>query len=136
MAERLAREVESARSADPDPEQQLEALFARIYETSEKHPQDMQLLMRELLDNRPRAEQAQSWYLRDFLNAIVAMVRAARPDIGEAEALARVYLLMGSVNYFVVSELTLKRMFGEDTLAALRARIPDELRRLVRTSFG
>jgi AcrR family transcriptional regulator len=136
MAERLAREVKSARSADPDPEQQLETLFARIYENSEKHPEDTQLLMRELLDNRPRAEAAQSWYLRDFLDAIVAMVRAGRPDIGETQALARVYLLMGSVNYFVVSDLTLKRMFGEAASKALKAQFPQELRRLVRTSFG
>jgi AcrR family transcriptional regulator len=136
MANRLGTTVARARSADPDPIRQLEKLLLKLYRNLFDHPDDTQLLMREILDNRPRAERSHSWYLRDFLDSIVAMVRKAPGALTETEALARVYLWLGAINYFAVSEPTLRQMYGDPAFNALKDQFPQEVRRLVRTSFG
>ena len=138
MADRLSNVVGMAQSADPDPVRQLEALLLNLSRNALEHPEDRQLLMRELLDNRARAEHAQNWYLRDFLNAIVSMARqAAKPKrLTQTEALARVYMILGAINYFTVSEPTLRQMYGKAAVNALKEQFPLEIQRLVRTSFG
>jgi AcrR family transcriptional regulator len=138
MARRLSGAVERARSSETAPERQLEALFLRLYANAVDHPEDTQLIMRELLDNRPRAEQAQSWHLKDFLGSMAAMVRKASTAraLSETEALARVYLALGAFNFFVISEPTLTQMYGAAGFSALKDEFPVEIRRLVRTFFG
>ena len=138
MAGGLSGVVDKARSADPDPGRQLEGLFLKLHDNLFDHPDDRQLLMRELLDNRTRAERAHSWHLKGFLDAIVGMVRAA-PGAGalsETEALARVYLVLGASNYFAISEPTLRQMYGQAAFGPLKDQFREEIRRLVRTSFG
>ncbi len=129
MAEDLARVVAKAQALDPDPKRQLEALLVKLYGNLFEHPQDTQLLMRELLDNRSRAEHAHSWRMKGFLDALTAMVAKASPRLARAEALARVYLVLGAINYVAVSEPTLKQMYPE--LGGLKAQFPAEVRRLV-----
>ena len=138
LAEALAVVVGRARSADPEPLAQLEALFLRILGNVHEHFEDTQLLMREVLDNRPRAEHARSWYLTDFLDSIVAIAGRAPggATLSQTQSLARVYALFGAINYFAVSGPTLSQMYGEAGSAALRAQYPDEVRRMVRNAFG
>jgi len=133
MAAGLSRVVERARATDPDPERQLEELLLSLYRNMFDHPEDTQLLMRELLDNRSRAPHAHSWYLKDFLAAIVAMVRKAPAgrSLSERGALARAYLVLGAINYVVVSEPTLRQMYPD--LGDPEQQFPEEIRRLVRT---
>jgi hypothetical protein len=110
----------------------------RLYDNALAHADDSLLLMRELLDNRARAEQAHRWYLKDFLDLLIAMVRKvpSAKTLDDAEALARVYLLLGALNYFAVSGPTLKQMFGTRAFGGQKEHFPRELRRLVRLSLG
>jgi len=135
VAAHLAGVVERARASDPDPARQLEALLLAVYEGLFVRPENTQLMMRELLDNRARAEKARSWYMRDFLDALTAMARKAA-RVGETEALARVYLIIGAMNYFVISQPTLRQMYGKPGFAALKEQAPEEIRRLIRASFS
>lgn len=98
------------------------------------HPQDTRLLMRELLDNKQRADEAARWYLEPFLRDLIAMVQATRRWQGapDPQALAVMYQLLGAVNYFVISEPTLSRIFGPAQFAETQDIFPNELRRLVR----
>jgi AcrR family transcriptional regulator len=138
MADRLAIVVDRARRADPDPARQLERLLFNVFDNLFDHPDDTQLLMRELLDNRARAERARSWRMKAFLDALVALLR--RTPGGEAlsqtEALARVYMLIGALSYFAVSEPTLRRMYGEDAFNDLKVAVPLQARRIVRTPLS
>jgi AcrR family transcriptional regulator len=136
MADRLIDVVDDARSADPDPLRQLEELLSNLYRRSFDHPADTQLLMRELLDNKGRAEQAHRWYMKDFLNSMVTMVlQVPGSKLTDTEALARVYLILGAFNYFLISQPTLKQMYGKRTFSALKDVMPTEFQRLVRRSF-
>jgi AcrR family transcriptional regulator len=138
MAEGLEGAVERARSAEPDPLRQLEALFLRVLGNVHEHLEDTQLLMREVLDNRPRAGESHHWYLTDFLNGIVAIARRTPGGsrLSQAEALARIYGLFGALNYFAISKPTLQQMFGDYTYDRLHEALPAEVRRQVRAAFG
>jgi hypothetical protein len=139
MASGLTGVVKKARAAGPEPADQLEALFLRLYENlTVRAPDDTRLVVRELLDNPLRAEHAHSWPMKAFLDALVAMVRAAPATKGlsEAEALARVYMLIGAMQYVAVSEPTLRNMYGKAAYADLRGQLPAQVRRLVRAALS
>lgn len=124
--------------ASDSPAQQVEELVVAQYRSQISDSDSARLIMRELLDNEPRADKAVSWYLKDYLSALVdAVLQLRGSDKSEqGEALAVVYQLLGAVHYFAVSQPTLSRMFGEATLTATRATFETELRTLVRARLS
>ena len=77
------------------------------------------LLMRELLfDNRERAEQAQKWFLRPFLDDVVAINEWQQHGYYKGQSpLAFVYHLLGATQYYVVSRPTLDKLYARRTKA-------------------
>jgi hypothetical protein len=138
LAEGLETAVERASSAEADPLAQLEAIFLRVLVNVHEHAEDTQLLMREVLDNRPRAGESHHWYLTDFLNRIVAIARRTPGGarLTQPEALMRVYALFGALNYFAISKPSLEQMFGDYAYERIRKNLPAEIRRQVRSAFG
>ena len=61
IATRLTRHAARARDAGADPVAQLEAVVVARADDAPDDVLDAQLLMRELLDNAPRAEAATTW---------------------------------------------------------------------------
>lgn len=137
ISSRLAEEVRQARSADPDPRRQLESLLLKLYKNSVDHPDDARLLMRELLDNKGRSEQANSWYLKAFLDSLASMVRDIpnREALTEPQVLARLYQVLGAINYFAISEPTLRQMYGKGAYGRMQSQFPRELTRIMETFF-
>ena len=115
-------------------EDALVGVFGSLYADTVHRPAETQLLMRELLDNRRRAEKAAQWYLKPFLEGLVALGRRTQrwQDVADSEILAGMYQLLGAINYFAISEPTLTRMFGRDAFGDLRTAFPQELEALVR----
>lgn len=134
---RFSDAVGAARSKAAKPEEQLEAVILDVYRRAIANPDETQLLMRELLDNKRRAEQVGTWYLKPFLDGMVAMARRTKRwrDASDAEALAGIYQLLGAVNYVAVSDATLASMFGRGAFDDFRDAYPAELRRLLRASL-
>ncbi|MDJ0940007.1 MAG: TetR/AcrR family transcriptional regulator [Woeseiaceae bacterium] len=133
ISDRLMAELEGVRERALDPRDRLEETFVEFYRTTIERPDDTQLLMRELLDNKRRAETSRTWYLKPFLESLVDMV-VEEPSTNTRSrhvALAVVYQLLGAINYFAVSEPTLKRMFGGEEFSKLRGNYEAELRRLI-----
>lgn len=137
LAGHLTALVKRTGAAHPGPAEQLEELLLGLYENTLKYPDDTQLLMRELLDNKGRAEHAHSWYLKDFLDAVAALVRKTPKGqtLSHAEALARIYMILGAANFFAVSQPTLRNMYGQREYGALKKQFPMELRRMVRAAL-
>ncbi len=133
IADQLLANVVEATSDESEPRRQIERLLELLYESRKTSPEQTQLITRELLDNRPRAEHAGTWYLKSFLSAVVALVRRVPgwDSVSDAEVLAAVYQLLGAVNYFAISEPTLARMFGKPAYRALEEAFPAQLRALV-----
>ena len=94
--------------------------------------------MRELLDNRGRADTAGTWYLKGFLQDLIARVQKIPnwQTASDAEALAFIYQILGAINYFRISEPTLTGIFGQDDFGALEAAFPDQLDRLIRAGLN
>ncbi len=137
IAESIICDIIRIRTRVEDPLAQLEALMTGLLERQLSHSDEAQILMRELLDNRARAEQAGNWYLKPFLDSLIAIVRSIplKEDLTEARALALVYQFLGSINYFVVSEPTLTQMFGKEVHTVMRQEYPRQLRLLIRSRF-
>ena len=107
-----------AEQASEEPIESLKQFYAALSEPTEINTRRTRLLMRELLDNNARATNAENWYLREFLERLILMVKAIEglQTLSDEEALIFAYQLLGAVNYFMVSPVTLSKIFGEDTL--------------------
>jgi len=134
ISDRFLGAVHTAQQAPLNPEQRVHAFFAGFYAHSMDNPEDTRLILRELLDNRQRAEQASVWYLKPFLQTLIRMVQATarHRHSSDAQALAVAYQALGAICFFVISETTLTRMFGEKTFDEVLNAFPPELDRLVR----
>ena len=130
ISARMLNAVSTAQAAHQNPAQQLEAILVSMYQASAVDPQDTQIVIRELLDVQQRADNIQNWYLRPFLDALVAVIRElpGAEAVTHREALALIYPILGSMNYLVASQVVLSEMYGADTYDYLSSRFPERLR--------
>ena len=138
ISERFISDAIQASGGASDPEKRLADLMLKLHHNAQAAPEETRLLMRELLDVRHRAEKAQTWYLKPFLEALVALLKEAPAwrSASDAEALAAIYQMLGAINYLAVSDATLGRMFGAASLAEVQQAYPDLLRRQMRFLIG
>lgn len=137
MAERLTGQV--ARGGEGgEPAQRLEDFIAALFDNLFERPEETQLLMRELLDNKSRAGHAHTWHMKGFLDALTALARQAPGGkaLSDTEALTRLYLIIGAATYFAVSEPTLRQMYEDVAFEGLRAQAREDVRRMTRDAFG
>ncbi len=114
--------VIQAAGASKLPWQQLATFFTAMNQLEQRELRLTILLMRELLDNRERSESAHKWFLRPFLDALVAIVEQGQ-KIGEFKAVpafAFVYQLLGASQYYLISLPTLKQLYSEAEFAQLQ----------------
>ncbi|MBX7481502.1 TetR/AcrR family transcriptional regulator [Qipengyuania qiaonensis] len=132
----IAEELTTLRSevgASDDPAEQFtDYLVAMIADTPTKVDRT-RLLMREILDNRARAQAAGIWYLKPFLEELIAMLRAVPgwSQAGHESILATVIQLLGAVNYHSVSAPTFHGIFGTEIMTKVDSAFANELRTTV-----
>ena len=137
----------SDRFADIDPHthapdasatDQLVAYLLELSDPIKFNPNATRVLMRELLDNRGRADTAGTWYLKSFLERLIGMVRAVPnwTNATETQALAFIYQILGAINYFSISEPTLTGIFGENAYKAHETAHPEQLEQLIRAGLA
>ena len=119
-----------------EPGERLKAYLLQLYMFCVRHKNQTRLLTRELLDNQRRADTVAAWYLKPFLDRLIAMVKALPHwrNATDAEALASLYQLLGAINYYAISEPTLVGMFGADTYAEIDHVYYDSIERLIEKS--
>ncbi|MEM6912418.1 MAG: TetR/AcrR family transcriptional regulator [Pseudomonadota bacterium] len=103
-----------ALSTSSDPTTQLQTFLRAMARRDRASTIRSRLLMRELLDNKRRADRAGVWYLKPFLENLVLMMQRlpAWKGVSDTVALAAVYQLLGAINYYAVSEPTLSGILG------------------------
>ena len=142
ILEAIARELHAervaAQAASPDPVERLERALVGMLPQTAAALERARLLMRELLDNRERARHAEAWYLRDYLDELMAMVRAVPgwASATDAEVLALVYQHLGAINYYAISVTTLREMYGAAAFANLSERYPQQLASTLRQALA
>ena len=127
-----------AEQASEEPIERLKQFYATLAEPTETNTRRTRLLMRELLDNNARSANAENWYLREFLERLIGMVKAIEglQTLSDAEALGLAYQLLGAVNYFLVSPVTLEKIFGKNTLNELSKNFSTSLTSLIEASVN
>ncbi len=111
LATRQCEGIEAA--ARPDPAEHLLAYFQGLREAALERPEDARLVVRALLDSH---EGARVWPMKDYLDRLVALVRQTQDgrDLPEAAALARVFSVIGAIQYLAISAPALSGMYGKD----------------------
>ena len=122
-----------AEQAGEEPIESLKQFYAALAEPTKTNTRRTRLLMRELLDNNSRATNAENWYLREFLERLIVMVKAIEglQTLSDEEALIFAYQLLGAVNYFLISPATLSGIFGKDVMQRMSATFSAELDSLI-----
>lgn len=112
-----------------------ELLFSTLCCDCLSKPTMTQLLVRELLDNKRRAEFAKQWYLQGFLDALThAILEDPRAKgLTKLEALSIVYQLLGAINYFAISKPTLAQIYSPQTHAEMEQAYQQEIILLIKT---
>lgn len=138
ISDRLMHDLDAAVLGNDEPPVPLEAVFVEFLNSSLERGDETQLLMRELLDNKRRAETARAWYLKPFLERLTALALSDPSGAldSRAAALAFVYQLLGAINYFVVSQPTLRQLLGKTEFTRLTAGYETELRALIAARLG
>ena len=134
ISDRMLRTLCDAREQYDGANQQLEQAFLGLYALSLEHPHDIQIIIRELVDSERRAEEVHSWYLKPFLDTLVEMIRDVSGDrrLAPRRALAQVYPILGGMNFLLVSEVVLTKMYGANTYRHMQSTYNDQLREQVR----
>lgn len=134
ISDRVMMTLAVGQDDDMTAEDRLEVFFVRFCETALQDNTDVRLILRELLDNRHRADTAGRWYLKPFLQELAAMVQDTNAWQGASRdsALVAAYHLLGSISYFAVSEVTLAGIFGEETAQELETRFTQHIRESLR----
>ena len=116
------------------PEEQFVEMFIGFYEAADTNPDDVKVLMRELVDNQRQFAPEPEWHLRNTLNGIVASLDTipGMEHLTFAEKFGRMYTAVSAVQYFIGSSVTLRRFYGEEEFAEIKANFPNELRRQLR----
>ena len=140
VLKRISARFEALETASivSDPVERLVAYLLALHGHDSFSPDATRVLMRELLDNKRRADTAGAWYLKGFLEHLIAMVQAMPnwQSASDAEALALVYQLLGAINYFGISEPTLSGIFGEAGFNALDTAFSKQLEHLIRSAIA
>lgn len=133
VLKRISERFDADTTDHSDPAVKFKAYLTGLYTPGTEGKETTRVLMRELLDNKNRADSAGTWYLKPFLAALTNMVKAIPnwQDASDAEAFTLVYQLLGAINYFGISEPTLKGIYGADHYAKIEARFPEQLERLI-----
>ena len=129
--------VNAAQSVSDVPSAQLKELFQRMVSKTQDNVIRTRLLMREILDNKHRAETAGAWYLKPFLVRLVDIVKAIEgwSQATDAQARALIFQLLGAVNYYGVSGPTQQGIYGKAGAKALQREFPSQLEAMIEAAL-
>jgi len=138
ISDDFQKQQTEAEQAFEEPKQRLKLFYAALAEPTDTNTRRTRLLMRELLDNNARAMSAENWYLKEFLERLIGMVKAIEglQALSDEEALIFAYQLLGAVNYFLISPATLGGIFGEKYLAKISTGFSFALNSLIESGIS
>jgi AcrR family transcriptional regulator len=138
ISDDLQKQQTEAEQAFEEPKERLMLFYAALAEPTDTNTRRTRLLMRELLDNNARAMSADNWYLKEFLERLIGMVKAIEglQALSDEEALIFAYQLLGAVNYFLISPATLGGIFGEKYLAKISTGFSFALNSLIESGIS
>ncbi|MEO0591409.1 MAG: TetR/AcrR family transcriptional regulator [Pseudomonadota bacterium] len=134
ISDQLMAAIRQSVDASKRPAEQFEDMILAIYQHSISAPLGTRVLMRELLENQERAQKAEAWFLRPFLDQIVSTLDKVDglENVPRAQKFAAMYQMLGAIEYFAISRPTLTQMYGQIEYGEIATAYPDELRAQIR----
>ncbi|MFC3614187.1 TetR/AcrR family transcriptional regulator [Lutimaribacter marinistellae] len=116
LAQRLSAKIDEIEA--PDAETRLVAYFDAHAAGALSQPDDAKLVIRALLDSDAAAR---IWPMKPYLEKLVNLALLTRRWRGadKREVLAGLYQLIGSIQYFAISNPTLTGMYGDTASTTL-----------------
>ncbi len=119
----------------------LEKLATVMQQMSQLSTDDLdgaRVLMRELLDNPDRAQEAVNWYLNPLLDSLVEIVEQGQVagEFQQVSPLAFIYNLLGAQQYFMISLPTLKQMLNAKEYKSLLKNHQVELKAMMNSRLA
>lgn len=138
ISEKLLRYVRMATIENVEPARQFENIVLSLFHAAVENPEDTHLLVREMLDNQSRADEAQSWYLVPFLNGLVAIIERVPTlqNVSEPAIFTFIYQVLGGIEYFIISKPTLTKMYGKEAYERYKNQFPMEVQNQVSRFFA
>lgn len=133
IADRLLSGMRAGIDETKPADQQFEDVMLGIYEAARRNPLDTRVLMREQVDGQRKSAPENEWFFKTFIEEIVAVFDKVEgmASLPHHEKVARVYLALSSIEFFLVSEGTLSRFYGDDEYAQICRVYPEQLRQQV-----
>lgn len=110
----------------------LQTLCLSIHRYYGEEPLDAHLVLRELLDQSGREQgqkkgRARTWYLADFLEALIDYAAADKQlkGLSRPQVFAHIYQIIAVGNYFAVSRATLRGIYGSEGFEPLYRAMTD-----------
>ena len=134
IAARLLAALQMNRDPSKPAAAQFEDMILGLYANRRDNPLDTKILMRELLDDQRRDAPESEWFLKMFLEEIVSVLDdvPGQAELPHTEKFARIYILLSASEYFVASEASLRRFYGDEKYREMQAAYPAELSGMVR----
>ena len=133
VLQRISKRIEQLHTisdrGELSPKARLKSYLVELNASMASNPNQTRVLMRELLDNRRRADSAGTWFLKPFLNELIDMLLELPnwQNASRIDALAVIYQILGAISYYGVSEPTLTGIFGKKAFRTLDAGFPGHL---------
>lgn len=133
VLKRISKRFETDIPASNDPVAAFKSYILKLQTPTPGQVDSTRVLMRELLDNKRRADTAGTWYLKPFLEHCTAMLKAIPnwQKASDVDAFAMVYQLLGAINYYGISAPTLTGIFGAETYSEIDQAFPIQMEHLI-----
>ena len=130
IAVRLLTGMRSGIDASQPADRQFEDVILGIFAAAKENPLDTKVLMRELLDDQRQEAPPEEWFFKTFLDEIVSILEMVdgMAELPRSEKLARIYLALSAIEYFLASESMLRRFYGDAEYARIADDYPAQLR--------
>ncbi len=115
LANEMTLEVKGISERFADEKEQIFQLVQLLCDNSEKKPNRVNIILRELLDNPKRAEKAKKWFFVDYFKELTGMIKSGQDKGLFKPVNPEIFILqlLGAHRYLIISLPTVRQFFDE-----------------------
>ena len=133
LADEMTAEVRQIRERFPDEKKQIFRFVQTLCNHSEKKPNRVNVILRELIDNPKRAEKAKKWFFVDYFKELTGMIKSGQDKGIFKPVNPEIFILqvLGAHRYLIISLPTVKQFFDPATYQQILKNHQSELETFV-----